>query len=98
VGKDNDNHKEIIESAYKQAVGYYVEEDKAHKVKSVRKIGDQVHPIEKVEVVKVRKYVPPSCTMNIFMQRGGPMRASAPTSGDTVIRVIFEGDLEELSK
>lgn len=71
-GKDISNG-EILNSAFKQATGFYVKEQMAVKVRTNEEVptadgkGTKWLPAEKIEVVDVIKFVPANSTMAIFM-------------------------------
>ena len=64
---------EILNSAFKQATGFYVTEQMAVKVRTNEEVptadgkGTKWLPAERVEVVDVIKFVPANSTMAIFM-------------------------------
>ena len=82
---------ELYENAHKQSVGYFVEEDKAVKIKTCMEIAGQAQQVEAVEVVKLRRYIPPNF---ILRNRLGVTERDT----DIVIRAQFEGDLDDESK
>lgn len=71
-GKDVSNG-EILNSAFKQATGFYVTEQIPVKVRTNEEVptadgkGTKYLPAEKIEIVDVVKFVPANSTMAIFM-------------------------------
>ena len=62
-GKDISNG-ELIHSAFRQALGYYVKEQQVVKLAGTNSKGRRV---EKVEIVEIDKYIPPNNIMTIFL-------------------------------
>ena len=87
----------IIDTAMLTATGYYIEEDEAFKIKTFQDFDGDLKAVEKVEVVKLRKYIAPSSSMNMFMLKS---RLGFPDNGertDSEIFVKMDPQLEEWS-
>jgi len=78
---------ELLETAYRQSIGYYVEEDSAFKIKSCKEIDGKAHSVEEVKVVRIRKYIPPSSRMSLFMLQNRVMPNEVKTPKEIVVRL-----------
>jgi hypothetical protein len=71
-GKDISNG-ELLNSAFKQSVGFYYTEQMAVKVRTNEAVptadgkGEKYLPAERIEIIEVQKFMPANPTMNIFM-------------------------------
>ena len=85
----------IIDTALHQATGYYVEEDEAFKVKTFQDFDGDLKAVEKIEIVKLRKYIAPSSSMNMFMlkSRLGLDDKGEKLDGEVVVKL--EGELND---
>ena len=90
---------EIFNIAIKQALGYYVDEERPYKIKTNEEINGKIHTSEDIKTVKFRKYITPNNTVAIFMLKSRLGMNDKPSAiPDNEIIVKFEGLADELSK
>ncbi|MDR1100933.1 MAG: hypothetical protein LBL34_01020 [Clostridiales bacterium] len=85
----------LLETAYRAAVGYYVEEDEAFKIKTFEEVDGKTQAVERIEIVKVKKHIPANMTMNMFMIKSRIPEYSDDKPLDGALEVIMSGDAEE---
>ncbi len=80
---------ELLASAYKQALGYYVDESEDVKLKRVKydENGKRCEEEEYLLPRQTRKYVTPSPSMTMFMLKTTLEKQQQP---DGEIRVVFD--------
>jgi hypothetical protein len=83
---------ELISASIAMATGYYVYEDEAFKIKTYENIGGKEVPVEKIEIVQLRKHIPPNGTMAQFMLKHRVPRYRDEKEVDTELKVTFDFD------
>ena len=87
----------LLETAINLANGYYIIEEEAHKIKTYEKIEGKMQPVEKIEIVPLKKYVPPNASVNTFLVKA---RIPGYSEGqpDTIIEVLLDEEAKKYAK
>jgi len=93
---EKENEK-LLETAINLANGYYIIEEEAHKIKTYEEIDGKMQAIEKIEIVPLKKYIPPNASVNTFL-----IKSRIPGYGDdrpdTIVEVLLDEEAKKYAR
>jgi len=97
IKKVERENKKLLETAINMANGYYIIEEEAHKIKTFDRIDGKFQAVEKIEIVPVKKYVPPNASVNTFLIK---TRIAGYGDGqpDNIVEVLLDEDAKKYAK
>jgi len=90
-------NKKLLETAINLANGYYIIEEEAHKIKTFEDIGGKMQQVEKIQIVPVKKYVPPNASVNTFLIKAR-ISGYGDDQPDTIIEVLLDEEAKRYAK
>ena len=94
IEKEN---KKLLETAILLANGYYIIEEEAHKIKTFEDFDGKMQAVEKMEIVPVKKYIPPNATVNTFLIKSRIV-GYGDNQPDTIVEVLLDEAAEKYAK
>jgi len=81
-------NKKLIEAALRFASGQYVETEEVCKIKTYEEIGGEVKAVEKIAIVPLKKFVPPSAIIAKYLLESYERETTPQKSNEEHILVL----------
>lgn len=78
----------LLNTAFRLSLGFYAEEEEVVKLKDVKIVDGKAFSVEKTEVVKTKKFIPPNTNLNMFMIKSRIKSYSENYSDDSIPQEI----------
>nr|DAJ90036.1 MAG TPA: terminase small subunit [Caudoviricetes sp.] len=88
----------LLNTAFRLANGFYAEEVETVKLRDVKIIDGKAFPVEKVETVRTKKFIPPNTNVNMFMIKSRIKSYGENYSDDSmpaVIKITLDDSLQQ---